>query len=106
MTEIDLLNHMLLTDHEHTADETIESLIDRNVPVVRPNTPLETLMGIFSSSNVAVIATDGHVEGILTRSTFSISVITSLGKCVSRKGAKSAKNEAVFFASWRFGVRF
>lgn len=67
VTEIDLLNHMLLTDHEHTVDETIESLIDRNVPVVRPNTPLETLMGIFSSSNVAVIATDGHVEGILTK---------------------------------------
>lgn len=67
VTEIDLLNHMLLTDHEHTADETIESLIDRNVPVVRPNTPLETLMGIFSSSNVAVIATDGQVEGILTK---------------------------------------
>lgn len=67
VTEIDLLNHMLMTDHEHTADETIESLIDRNVPVVRPNTPLETLMGIFSSSNVVVIATDGHVEGILTK---------------------------------------
>jgi predicted transcriptional regulator len=24
-------------------------------------------MGIFSSSNVVVIATDGHVEGILTK---------------------------------------
>jgi predicted transcriptional regulator len=34
---------------------------------IREVRPLETLMGIFSSSNVVVIATDGHVEGILTK---------------------------------------
>jgi cystathionine beta-synthase len=60
VTEIDLLNHMLLSDHVHQADETIESVINapldilghnnhphhrRQSPVVSPNAPLETLMG-------------------------------------------------------------
>jgi len=67
VTEIELLNHMLLTDHVHQADETIESIIDPNVPVVRPATPLETLMGIFSSKNAVVIATGEQVQGILTK---------------------------------------
>ena len=67
VTEIDLLNHMLLTDHVHEPDETIESIVDPNVPVVRPNTPLETLMAIFSNRNVVVIAVDGKIKGILTK---------------------------------------
>lgn len=67
VTEIDLLNHMLLTDHVHEPDETIESIVDPNVPVVRPSTPLETLMAIFSNRNVVVIATDKKIQGILTK---------------------------------------
>ncbi len=67
VTEIDLLNHMLLTDHIHQSDETIESMIDLNVPVVRPGTPLETLMAIFSNRSAVVIATGKKVQGILTK---------------------------------------
>ncbi|GAB4271218.1 MAG: cystathionine beta-synthase [Candidatus Promineifilaceae bacterium] len=68
VTEIDLLNHMLLTDHQHhNSDETIANIINRNVPVVRPNTPLETLMALFSSQSAVVIATEGKVQGILTK---------------------------------------
>jgi cystathionine beta-synthase len=68
VTEVDLLNHMISLDHPHTADETIESVIMPNVPVVRPNTPLETLMGIFSSNSFALIATsDNDVQGIITK---------------------------------------
>ncbi len=67
VTEIDLLNHMLLTDHVHQSDETIESMIDLNVPVVRPGTPLETLMAIFSNRSAVVIATGKKVQGILTK---------------------------------------
>jgi hypothetical protein len=37
-----MLDHMLNLDHEHKADETIESIIDPNVPVVQRNTPLNT----------------------------------------------------------------
>ncbi|MCI0394640.1 MAG: cystathionine beta-synthase [Chloroflexi bacterium] len=67
VTEVDLLNHLLSQDHKHSADETIESVIDPNVPVVRPNTPLEALMGIFSNNSVALIATGDEVQGILTK---------------------------------------
>jgi cystathionine beta-synthase len=67
VTEIDLLNHMLLTDHVHQADETIEATIATNVPIVRPNTPLETLMSVFSTHHAAVIATGDQVQGILTK---------------------------------------
>lgn len=68
VTEVDLLNHMISLDHTHTADETIESVIVPNVPVVRPNTPLETLMGIFANNSFALIATsDDDVQGILTK---------------------------------------
>lgn len=67
VTEVALLDHLLSGDHTHTPDETIEPLIDPNVVVIRPNTALETLMGIFSHTGVAVIAADGRVEGILTK---------------------------------------
>lgn len=66
--EIDLLKHMLTAAHEHDRDETIESMIDRSVPVVQPNTPLETLMGIFSERRAVVVTTSGdRVYGILTQ---------------------------------------
>jgi len=67
VTEIDLLNHMLTAGHVHQADETIEPIIDPNVPVVRPDTSLETLMGIFSDHSAAVIAAGDEVQGILTK---------------------------------------
>ncbi len=69
VTEIDLLNHMLQEDHSHhDRNETIVGIVESNVPVVRPNTPLETLMGIFSQHNAVIIATpDDKVEGILTK---------------------------------------
>ena len=67
VTEIDLLNHMLLSDHIHQADETIESVIDTNVPVVSPNAPLETLMGILGHNNVVILTTDDKVQGILSK---------------------------------------
>jgi cystathionine beta-synthase len=68
VTEIDLLNHMLETNHaNHDPNETIAAIIDRNVPVVRPGTPLETLMAIFSQNNAVIIATGDELQGILTK---------------------------------------
>lgn len=67
VSEIDLLNHMLLMEHVHEPDETIESIVDPNVPVVQPSTPLETLMAIFSNKSVVVIATGRKIQGILTK---------------------------------------
>ncbi len=66
--EVDLLKHMLSADHEHDRDETIEELIDRSTPVVQPNTPLETLMSIFSDRRAVVVTAGGDkVHGILTQ---------------------------------------
>lgn len=67
VTEIDLLNHLLVSDHKHEPDETVESIIDPNVTIVRPDTPVETLIGIFSNNSVAVIASGDEVQGILTK---------------------------------------
>lgn len=67
VTEIDLLNHMLTADHVHDPDETIEAMIDHDVPVVGPNAGLETLMAIFSEKPAVIIVDDGRVQGILTK---------------------------------------
>lgn len=67
VSEIDLLNHLIQGDHEHRPDETIEPMIDTDVPIVRPGTPLETLMTIFSNRSAVIIATDDRLEGILTK---------------------------------------
>lgn len=67
VTEIDLLNHMLMADHEHNAEETIESILDRNVPAVGPNSRLETLMAMFSNRTAVVVASNDQVVGILTK---------------------------------------
>ncbi len=65
--EIDLLNHMLTAGHKHGRDETIETMIDRNVAVVQPNTTLESLMGILSHQRAVVITSGERVQGILTQ---------------------------------------
>jgi cystathionine beta-synthase len=67
INELALLNRMLLTDQKPSDDKSIASLIDANVTVIRPNTPLESLMAIFSTSNVAVLAAGDEIQGILTK---------------------------------------
>lgn len=66
--EIDLLQHMLTAGHRHEAHETIKAVIDQNVTVIQPNTPLETLMGIFSHRRAAIITNNKReVQGIITQ---------------------------------------
>lgn len=68
VSEIDLLNHMLHADHVHKADETIEGMINIDVPVVGPNARLETLMSLFKDkAAVIIVNTNDRVEGILTK---------------------------------------
>jgi cystathionine beta-synthase len=67
VTEIDLLNHMLVANHEHDAEETIAAILDHNVPAVGPNARLETLMAMFSSRAAVVVASNDQVVGILTK---------------------------------------
>lgn len=67
VTEVDLLNYMLKTDHQRSQEETIEAIIDSNSPVVRPGTPLDTLMEIFADNSVVLISEGDSLEGILTK---------------------------------------
>lgn len=67
ITEVDLLNHMISLDHVHTADETIESIMNQNFPTIGPEASLETLMEIFRENNVALIVGPDGVQGILTK---------------------------------------
>jgi len=67
VSEIDLLNHMLQADHVHQPDETIEAMINAEVPVVGPQARLETLMSLISDRQAVVIVNNDRVEGILTK---------------------------------------
>ena len=68
VSEIDLLNHMLLADHVHKANETIEGMINTDVPVVSPNTRLETLMSLIKDrAAVVIVNNNDQVKGILTK---------------------------------------
>lgn len=67
VAEVDLLNHILVTNHDrHAEDETIEALVDRDVPQVGPATNLETLMAYFTRSPAVLIVSEGRLRGILT----------------------------------------
>ncbi len=67
VNEVSLLDHMLSTDHQHSPDETIESLIEADVPVINPGAPLQTLMEIFADHGVALIVDGRTLRGILTK---------------------------------------
>jgi cystathionine beta-synthase len=71
--EIDLLNHMLMGGHEHTAEETIGEIIQRNVRTVTPDASLDHVMGMFLKGDDVVLVVPGNgkstssVMGILTK---------------------------------------
>jgi cystathionine beta-synthase len=71
--EIDLLNHMLMISHEHSADETVAEVIQRNVKTVTPDATLDQVMGMFVRGDDVVLVVPGNgksgsgVLGILTK---------------------------------------
>jgi cystathionine beta-synthase len=67
VTEIDLLNHLLTSDHRHEPDETIEAALQSDVPTISPEMPLETLMSIFVTGHVVVVTEKDKPVGILTK---------------------------------------
>jgi cystathionine beta-synthase len=54
-------------DHRHDPDETIESVLRDQVAVVSPDTPLEVLMSIFVTGQVAVVTSEKKAVGIITK---------------------------------------
>ena len=67
VTEIDLLNHLLTSDHPHDPNETIEPVMQSKVATINPDTPLEAVMSIFVTGQVAVITENKKPVGILTK---------------------------------------
>jgi len=71
--EIDLLNHMLMGSHEHSPDETIADIMERNVKTVTPDASLDHVMGMFIKGDDVVLVVPGNgksgsgVLGILTK---------------------------------------
>lgn len=67
VTEVELLDHMLLPSHTHEPTETIETLIRPQVPTVLPDTPLETLMSLFTTHRVVLVLEGEQLVGIVTK---------------------------------------
>ncbi len=71
--ELDLLNHMLMGSHEHTADETIADIVQRDVKTVTADALLDQVMSMFVRGGdvVLVVPANGisgsRVQGILTK---------------------------------------
>lgn len=68
VTEVDLLNHLLASDHRHEADETIEDIIDReSAEVIGPETSLAVLSEVFRNGKVAIVCEEDKVTGIVSK---------------------------------------
>lgn len=67
VSEVDLLNHMLTSEHEHVPDETIELMVNKDVPRAVSTLAFDRVVPDLMKSKM-VILTDGsgHPEGILT----------------------------------------
>lgn len=65
VSESDIFSHMLMGEHD--PEETIEEVYDRSVETVTPQASLETVSEIFTRGNVAVVAEDDNVVGIITK---------------------------------------
>jgi cystathionine beta-synthase len=78
IAEVDLLN--VLLEGTHRPEDPIERIINPAPPVVDPQTPVDTLAGVFLDANAAVVVEQGAVVGIVTK----IDVIDHLAKRVGR----------------------
>ncbi len=68
VTEVDLLDHLLSSDHKHVAEETVEDIIDReSAEVVGLETSLSVLAEVFRHGKVAVVCEEDKVTGIVSK---------------------------------------
>jgi cystathionine beta-synthase len=66
VTEVDLLNYLVLGD-KHGPDDSIRELMRSDVATLGPDAPLESLMSVFVNRQVAVVVEGGRVVSILTK---------------------------------------
>jgi cystathionine beta-synthase len=68
VTERDLLNHLLSADHQHGRSETIEDVINHDIPLMGRNSALDALAAALGLNNVVVVVnSNDEVEGIITK---------------------------------------
>ncbi len=67
VTEISLLNHMLSSNHEHHAEETIEEMVQDVRAAFPGHTLLEEVLSQIVEGNVILVVEGGRPTGILTK---------------------------------------
>ncbi len=67
VTEVDLLNHMLETNHEHSAEETIASIVQPAEAVFPGQTSLEEVLPSIVEGYVVLVTEQDRPIGILTK---------------------------------------
>lgn len=67
VSEVDLLSHIVTSNGGYAKGEPVRNVIDDDPTLVSPDATLDALMKVFNTKQVAVIATDNHIEGILTK---------------------------------------
>jgi cystathionine beta-synthase len=67
VTEVELLDHLLMAGHPHQPTETIEGLIRTDVATITPDALLESLMSLFTTRRVVIVTEHNKVIGIITK---------------------------------------
>jgi cystathionine beta-synthase len=67
VTELDLLEHLLHSEHEHDSDETIASMVDPNVLTITPQENVDQMMSVFERGKFVVVTDQDRPVGILTK---------------------------------------
>ena len=65
--EVDLLNHVLESRHNHSHDEPIDSLVQNAKAVFPPETSLDEAMPMLTGGYALIVAEQGRPTGILTK---------------------------------------
>jgi cystathionine beta-synthase len=67
VTEVELLDHLLMAGHTHDSAETITPLVRTDVATVAPDAPLEALMSLFTTRRVVLVSENEQLIGIITK---------------------------------------
>src|SRR5258708_26620334 len=67
LEEVDLLNHVLESAHNHNHDETIDQLVQDAKAVFPPETSLDVAMPMLTDGYALIIAEHSRPTGILTK---------------------------------------
>ncbi len=67
VTEVSLLNHMLSHEHDHTADETVEGVLQPVTRTFPPTALLEEVLPTIAAGEVVLVVEQQRPVGILTK---------------------------------------